>query len=283
MELRRAQFMGSWYPASAAQCEKQIQDFLKDVDDRRDAGVKGTGGIVPHAGWAYSGAVAARVIAALKGGDSPDIIAVFGMHLAPQHPNFIMKAGAWETPFGEIEIAEDVAGRLADGFSFEIETSERHVQDNTIELQLPFIKYFFPEARIIPMGVPPVVRSLAIGEAFADIAAHLGLNAKVLGSTDLTHYGANYGFSPKGPASKAIKWVKEENDKKLVDAILEMNPVKVIDESQANSNACCGGAAATAVAAAKRLGADKAQLLEYTTSYDVSPSDSFVGYAGVVF
>ena len=180
-------------------------------------------------------------------------------------------------------IGEDVAGQLAKGFGFEIESADRHVQDNTIELQLPFIKYFFPETRIVPIGVPPTGRSLAIGEAFVDIARHLGYSAKVIGSTDLTHYGSNYGFSPVGSGPKAIQWVKRENDRKLVQKIMDMDPQGLIDQALENSNACCGGAAATAIAAAKRLGADRSQILAYSTSYDVSPAESFVGYVGRSF
>ena len=160
-----------------------------------------------------SGKIAAQVIAALEDEPPPDVIAIFGMHLGPRHPNFIMTSGAWETPLGPLVIAEDAAGQLAKGFRFEIESPDRHVQDNTIELQLPFIKYFFPDVRIVPIGVPPVSRSLAIGEAFVDIAKHLGYSAKVIGSTDLTHYGANYGFSPVGSGPKAIQWVKHETTK----------------------------------------------------------------------
>ncbi|ACL05785.1 protein of unknown function DUF52 [Desulfatibacillum aliphaticivorans] len=282
MEIRRAQFMGSWYPASENECREKIEDFIADLPQVKPE-VKRIGGIVPHAGWVYSGKIAAQVIAALKKNNPPDVIAVFGMHLGPRHPNFIMASGAWETPFGPLAIAEDVAGQLAKGFRFEIESPDRHVQDNTIELQLPFIKYFFPDVRIVPIGVPPVSRSLAIGEAFVDIARHFGYTAKVIGSTDLTHYGANYGFSPVGSGPKAIQWVKNENDKKLVERIEAMDPQGVIDQAMENSNACCGGAAAAAMAAAKSLGAEKSQILAYSTSCDVVPNESFVGYVGAIF
>jgi AmmeMemoRadiSam system protein B len=65
--------------------------------------------------------------------------------------------------------------------------------------------------------------------------------------------------------------------------MLEMNPGKVIKEALSNDNACCAGAAATAISAAKELRASRAELVTYTTSYDISPSDSFVGYAGIIF
>ncbi|MGE5841473.1 MAG: AmmeMemoRadiSam system protein B, partial [Deltaproteobacteria bacterium] len=148
---------------------------------------------------------------------------------------------------------------------------------------LPFIKYYFQHARILPIGVPPAPKSLPIGERAAGIALELGRKTAVLGSTDLTHYGDNYGYAPKGAGKGAVEWVKNENDKRLVDRILRMDAEEVIRESLASHNACCSGAVAAAIAAAKKLGARQAQKLLYATSYDVRPDNSFVGYVGVVF
>ena len=208
---------------------------------------------------------------------------IFGMHLHTGSPNYIMAAGAWETPFGKIEIEEALADKLVEKFTFQIETADNFTQDNTIELQLPFIKYFFEDAKIVPIGVPPAKKSLEIGKAVADISTRLGLRIKVIGSTDLTHYGLNYGFVTKGTGPAALDWVRNENDRRVIDAMLDMDPDTVISEALANQNACCGGAAATAIAAAKQLGAEKAETIAYATSYDKSPGDSFVGYAGIVF
>ncbi|MGD9326044.1 MAG: AmmeMemoRadiSam system protein B, partial [Desulfobacterales bacterium] len=62
-----------------------------------------------------------------------------------------------------------------------------------------------------------------------------------------------------------------------------LDPEKIITEARSSQNACCAGAAATAIETAKLLGADRADELAYTTSYDKSPGDSFVGYVGIVF
>ncbi|RPH49215.1 MAG: AmmeMemoRadiSam system protein B [Desulfobacteraceae bacterium] len=281
MKARKAGFAGSWYPDSASGCERQINEFIKEA--KTISGIKPVGGIVPHAGWYYSGKIACNVIKILSESGTPDVMLVFGMHLHAGSSRFLMKEGAWDTPFGEIEIEDRIAARLYEKYSFEIETAQRFNRDNTIELQLPFIKYFFKDVKIIPMGVPPVEESLNIGISAVKIAKDLGLKVMVLGSTDLTHYGANYGFVSHGTGVQALKWVKNENDKRVIDAMLEMNPGKVIKEAMSNDNACCAGAAATAISAAKQLGASRAELVTYTTSYDISPGDSFVGYAGIVF
>jgi AmmeMemoRadiSam system protein B len=205
------------------------------------------------------------------------------MHLHSGSPAHIMTEGAWETPFGAIEIDNKLASELCQKFSFHIETADRFTQDNTIELQLPFIKYFFKDAKIVPIGAPPTQNSLEIGKTVVAISKQLGLQLKVIGSTDLTHYGPNYGFMSHGRGASAVDWVRNENDRRVIDAMLTMEPEKVIKESTANQNACCGGAAATAIAAAKALGAQKAETIAYATSHDKSPGDSFVGYVGIVF
>jgi AmmeMemoRadiSam system protein B len=275
-------FAGSWYPASASECEREITGFLAEGQNLKSPQRRLVGGIVPHAGWYFSGSIACNVISRLQSEAMPDVIVVFGMHLHPDSPCYIMAEGAWQTPFGEIPVEENLAAELVNKFAFTVETPDRFNQDNTVELQLPFIKYFFKEAKIVAMGVPPSKSSLKIGQTVIALAKQLGLTAKVIGSTDLTHYGSNYGFTSKGRGQRAVDWVRSKNDRRVIDAMLALAPENVIDEALASQNACCAGAAATAIAAAKRLGADQADEIAYATSYDKSPGDSFVGYVGIV-
>jgi AmmeMemoRadiSam system protein B len=281
-KVRKAVFAGSWYPSRASECEREITGFLTEGKRLNPPDRSLVGGIVPHAGWYFSGSIACNVINCLKGQDTADVVAIFGMHLHAGSPCYIMPEGAWETPFGAIAVEETLASELAGKFPFTIETPTRFTQDNTVELQLPFIKYFFKNAKIVAMGVPPHNDSLEIGRAVVEISKRLGLRVKVIGSTDLTHYGTNYGFTGKGTGKKAVDWVRNENDRRFIDAMLTLEPEKVIAEARASQNACCAGAAATAIEAAKHLGADRADELAYATSFDKSPGDSFVGYAGIV-
>ncbi|OIN94986.1 MAG: AmmeMemoRadiSam system protein B [Deltaproteobacteria bacterium CG1_02_45_11] len=283
MNVRKAMLAGSWYPDTATGCEKDINNYLQDDKIKTVSKKKFIGGIVPHAGWYFSGSIACNVIKCLQEEKPPDVLVIFGMHLHPGSPCYIMKEGAWETPFGALQIEPELVAELTKRFHFVIETHKDFTQDNTIEVQLPFIKYFFEDVKIVPIGVPPVENSFEIGKAVVEIATSLGLEVKVIGSTDLTHYGFNYGFTPKGTGPAALNWVRHENDRKVIEAMLALEPVAVISEAQACQNACCAGAAATAIAAAKQLGAEKAELIAYATSYDKSPGNSFVGYTGIVF
>jgi AmmeMemoRadiSam system protein B len=283
INVRRATFAGSWYPDSAAACKREIQDFLRDTSSETEGIPLVVGGIVPHAGWYFSGSIACQVIHTLLSQNPPDVIAIFGMHLRPNDPNYLMSEGAWETPFGPLSIDRDLAEALLEKFSFNVETATSFTQDNTIELQLPFIKYFSKDTTIVPMGVPPKEASLEIGRAVVKAADEMGKTIKVIGSTDLTHYGTNYGFTSQGSGEKAVKWVRDENDKKIIDTMLGMDSNRVITEALSSQNACCAGAAATAIECARQLGANSGKAITYATSYDKSPGDSFVGYVGIVF
>jgi len=283
MGMRKADFAGSWYPGSESDCRVTIEEFSDASIPCPNSTESVVGGIVPHAGWYFSGQIACNVIKCLNIKENPDTCIIFGRHMHPGSDNITMKEGQWATPIGALEIDTGIAERLTDEFGFTLETDSRYEQDNTIELQLPFIKYFFPQVKIVPISLPPKEASLKIAKRAAEIAKNMGRRTIVLGSTDLTHYGYNYGYTPKGVGEGAVEWVKNVNDKRVVDLILEMDSKGVIQESLKNHNACCPGAAGAAIEAAKILGAKKGEKVIYSTSYDIRPDSSFVGYVGIVF
>jgi hypothetical protein len=194
-----------------------------------------------------------------------------------------MDRGGWETPLGHLPIAENLAAYLTERLSFTIENPEDPNRDNTIELQLPFIRHFFGEVPIIPIGVPPSDLALRVAHTVVAGAHDLGLELKIVGSTDLTHYGPNYGFTRHGSDAAAVAWVKENNDRRFIEAALALNPEEVIEGGLQHQNACCSGAAAATIRAARDLGVSRGVLMAHTTSYDKVPGDSFVGYAGIAF
>jgi AmmeMemoRadiSam system protein B len=135
----------------------------------------------------------------------------------------------------------------------------------------------------VPVGVPPVKKSIEIGKAVAEIARETGTSVKAIGSTDLTHYGVNYGFMPRGTGPEAIEWVRQDNDKKIIDAMLALEPEKVLAEAGDNQNACCAGAVSAVLGFAGKKGVDKGQFIAYTNSYEKNPGSSFVGYTGILY
>ncbi len=283
MVARRPAFAGSWYPDDEKACRGQIETFLTD-DPPREKSHAARAGVVPHAGWFYSGAIACRVIQALhEKSRAPDAVVLFGMHMHPAQRPVIMDRGAWETPLGNLPVAEKLARYLIERITFVVEKPQDPNRDNTIELQLPFIRHFFGEVPILPIGVPPAPIALDIANTLVEGARSLDLDLKVVGSTDLTHYGPNYGFTTHGTGRAAVAWVKDTNDRRFIDAALNLRPEDVIAGARNYQNACCAGAAAAAMQAALGLGATRGTLLAYTTSYDKIPGDSFVGYAGITY
>ncbi|MCB2166096.1 MAG: AmmeMemoRadiSam system protein B [Deltaproteobacteria bacterium] len=283
MSLRRPAFAGSWYPEEKQACRQQIEQFIAEDFTPPELSRPPRAAMVPHAGWFYSGAIACRVIQALQAEPLPDAVILFGMHMHPTQRPVMMDRGAWETPLGPLPVAENLARYLTQRLSFRIETPETPNRDNTIELQLPFIRYFFGEIPILAIGTPPSETAVEIAKTVVAGARELDLDLKIIGSTDLTHYGPNYGFTPHGKGAAAAAWVKEENDRRFIDAALGLNPEMVLGEALRHQNACCAGAAAATIQSALDLGASQGVLMAYTTSYDKIPGDSFVGYAGIAY
>ena len=283
MKIRQAALSGSWYSGTASGCRQEIEYFIKNSTVLPDPSHPVVGGIVPHAGWYYSGSIACDVIRLLSSGDSaPDALVIFGTHLYPDAPVAVMKEGAWETPLGDLIIHESFARELCLQVPFDIET-QNDAPDNTIEVQLPFIKYFWKDIKILPISAPPSPKSVEMGKIVAEVAQKMGLKILILGSTDLTHYGPNYGYTPKGRGKAALQWVSEINDRSVIAAILSMDPLNIIRDAQQKHNACCAGAAAAALSAGMAMGAVESRLVTYATSHEKSPGESFVGYTGIVF
>ncbi len=281
--IRRPSFAGSWYPKKESEVRQEIAQMLKVAFPCPEDGKEPVGCIVPHAGWYYSGRLALSTLKCLSAGKRPDTVVLFGHHLAERYPNIIMPKGIWQTPLGDLEIDSELGESLLKEFSFEVESEYSHSPENTVELQLPFIRYLFGGVKILPIGIAPKEENLTIAKRLVELTKEMNREVKVVGSTDLTHYGSNYGFMPAGRGEKAVKWVKEENDKRIVELFLKMDPKAVMGEAKERHNACCPGAAASAIEASLRLGGNTAKVIGYYTSYDVLANESFVGYVGVVY
>ncbi len=281
MEKKNMAFAGSWYPATAHECRSAIEKFLKE----KQGPLKGSfiGGIVPHAGWYFSGSIACRVIASLQSDEKVDTIILFGAHMHKQSEPFILSHGAVETPFGDIEVDTELVNKICDAISIRKRPPAKFPDENTLELQNPFIRYFFPKAKIVVLGVAPSFFASVIGAMAVEEARRLSRNIRVIGSTDMTHYGPDFGFTNEGTGEKALEWVKTKNDRSAIDAMVNMEEEKIISEGLSHKNMCCPGAAAAAAAAAKKMGAVKAVEIDYATSFEKSASSSFVGYSGILY
>lgn len=274
MKLRRRILPYGWYPTDREQTLAQFNRWGKREDTEKRAG---SAAVVPHAGWSFSGELAYRTLARLD--PSADTVAVVGGHLPAEGGVFAVSEDGFETPLGIIETDKE----LLEDLRTDMTLQEDVYADNTVEIQLPLVKYLFPDAKAVSLRVPPSSRAIELGDALFEAARKEKKTIVVIGSTDLTHYGPNYGFSPKGTGRGAVRWVEEENDKRIIDAILDENPAEIITRGTEDRSACSAGAAAAAVQYAKKRGIVEGELVNYFTSYSIHPSDSFVGYAGIFF
>ena len=281
MTRRQRMLPRGWYPYDGKDCKRDIESYLEGWSFSQPQSIEGLGGIVPHAGWYFSGKLAARVLYSLKSKRKADVVVLYGGHLSSENPPLIVTEDKWETPFGDIEVHTEFVKSLMK----RIDTKKESLQsgDNTVEVQLAMVKYFFPESKLLALRSPASLKAKELGEAVAETAQKEGLFIVAVGSTDLTHYGPNYGFLTKGLGPKAVEWVKKENDKGFIDRALRMDIEGLLTHAEENDSACSAGAAASAVATCKALGAKKGILLDYHTSYEVMPDDSFVGYGGILF
>jgi len=267
-------------------CAAQIDAFLAGFEPPAEP-PEPLAGIVPHAGWLYSGAPAAKVIRCL-GARSPEAFVIFGaVHSWSAADGGVYAAGAWATPLGDVEIDADLASMLLERCSVNLTGDDAsHAQEHSIEVQVPMIRYLCPGARIVPIAMPPTPNAAAAGTAVGSALADSGRNVAVLGSSDLTHYGASYGFVPWGTGADAREKMRA-SDRRIIDLALGFEADQIVPEANEHSNACGAGAIAATVAAARSMGAGQGGLVEYTTSHDVmgEPPDAFrmaVGYAGIV-
>ena len=269
--IYRRALPSGWYPADEAGVERFLSTF--DIE----AGVgDGVAAVVPHAGWRFSGELAARGIAALAPAET---VVLAGGHLRRDDGIQLLPFDRFETPSGELELDRELSaeiGRMRD-------VSVNSGIDNSTEVQLPLVARFHHAARIVVLRAAPSSSAVELGETVAEYARRSGRRTVFIGSTDLTHYGPDYGFVSRGRAPEAVDWVREVSDWRFIDALLALDwkeALRLADEERA---ACSAGAAAAALSFAHATGAAGGSLLGYRTSYDLYPGESIVGYASVVF
>jgi len=287
---RPAAVSGSFYPGTAAACRDALEACLAAPPLPPLPAGPVLGGIVPHAGWVYSGATAGLTFRAVRKGPPPRCFVLFGaVHQQGVTAPVLSPDRAWSTPLGDVPVDRDIAEALSAAVGAEMDRdATAHRREHSLEVQVPFVAHLYPDCAILPVLVPPIPSAVDFGEAAGRVFAAVEGRVVVLGSTDLTHYGARfYGFDPMGTGRDAHRWSKEVNDREFLDRVIELDPKGVLDTATARRNACGGGAAAAAVAAAVAMGADSASLLAHTTSHEVRPDlgepVDFVGYASLVF
>ena len=274
MKLQRSVVAGSFYEGNAEALKAQIEAcFLHGFGPGRlpvvdAAGPRRVLGLVsPHAGYPFSGPVAANGFSVLAADGVPDTVVVLG----PNHRGVgsglaVMREGAWQTPLGNVAIDGEVADALLLETHMLDVAESSPLQENSIEVQLPFLQYLYGERfRFVPIYflMQDLESAKEIGWALAEVLANR--NAVVIASSDFTHY-----------ESQATV-----NRKEAVEALDEQRFYEVLEAQDVSA---CGYAPIAALMTyAKGLGAKKAEVLSHHTSGEIlGDFHSVVGYASVV-
>jgi AmmeMemoRadiSam system protein B len=271
-DIRPAAVAGSWYPGSADRLARDVDDYVARAQvEERDAPIAI---VAPHAGLKYSGPVAAFAYRAVRHGFYDAAALVGPSHFVGFSGVSIWPRGAWQTPFGAVQVAEDLARRIAATSGDVVEHPPAHGREHSLEMQLPFLAHLLPDVPIVPMVMGDQDRetAFALGDALASAIANRtvaeGTAGRVLliASSDLSHYE---------DASTA-----QTMDAVVLREVERLDPDGLMRALEREPHHACGGGPIVAVLhAARRLGATRGRVLKYGDSGDVSgDKSSVVGY-----
>ncbi|MDD5078955.1 MAG: AmmeMemoRadiSam system protein B [Candidatus Omnitrophica bacterium] len=267
-KVRMPAVAGQFYPSTPKKLSALISGFIDKDAKRLDA----IACVMPHAGYVYSGAVAAAVVSRLKVKDR--IIILGPNHTGAGAAFSIMPKGIWQTPLGEVPVDEELAAGIMRNCGFLADNDLAHLDEHSLEVEIPFFQYFNKDFQIVPIVIgshnPGYLKQLGLGIAAAVKEADLKDSVLIVASSDMTHYE---------PQEKA-----EAKDKQAIQAILELDEDKLTRAVVELDISMCGYAPVAAmIRCAKELGAGKAELVKYETSGKVSgDTTSVVGYAGII-
>ncbi len=270
-QVRKSAVAGSWYPGDPVRLVAAVESFLAVVEPVELPG-RLVGLVSPHAGLMFSGPVAAHGYSLLRDRDVGTVVLVGPSHRAAFEGACVYAAGAFETPLGEVPVDEAIASRLLDESTEIRDSSEPHLAEHCLEMQLPFLRHLVRDLRIVPILMGSLSRKSVetLASALANVLA--GQGALLVASSDLSH------FEPAAVAN--------DLDAKLVGDVERFEPDALMDRLESAPDHACGGGPIVAVMKACRsLGADRATALRYADSGDVGPKDksSVVGYLSAAF
>lgn len=272
-QVRQAAVAGQFYEGTADGLVRQIEQCyrhelgpgrLPEVSEDGPREILGL--ISPHAGYMYSGPTAAVGFNELALDGRPGVAVVIGVNHGHALGSAVQTTGAWRTPLGDLPIATEVAEGIAAALPSFATEARAFGGEHSLEVQLPFLQHLYEDrVPLVPVMLSEHGFRPAEGVGRAVAEAVQGRDAVIIASTDMTHY------EPPQVAAR--------QDALLIERIEAMDPEGLVRERDSRGISMCGVApVAAALVACKLLGATAAQKLAYSTSGDVVPSHSVVGY-----
>lgn len=269
LDLRPSPIAGTWYPANPKSLSASIDEYLINVNLPKIHG-QVIGVIAPHAGYRYSGAVAAYAFATLRG-LTPDLVVVLSpFHNYHSHPLLTTKHQAYSTPLGTIEVDQTALSELQNHLNIPI-TPISNDKEHSLEIELPFLQRVLKnDFKLLPIMIRAQEEFVAqqLGEVLAQTLKDK--NALLVASTDLSH------FYEQQTANQL--------DREMLQRFTTLKPSSIFEAERLGKGFACGHAAVAAVEwAAQGLGANHVQVLKHATSGDVTGDhSSVVGYGAAV-
>lgn len=269
---RPSPFAGTWYPADPGELQRLVDDLLERAPAQPLGGeLKGL--VSPHAGLVYSGPVAAAGYRLVEAGAFDSAVLLGPSHRAFFDALAVYPEGTFETPLGEVEVDAELAEAIVAATPEARMLPEVHANEHCLEMQLPFLQTVLPGARILPvmMGNQSHRHVDAAARALSETLSSRASPVLLVASSDLSHYESR---------ERA-----RELDAEVVERLAELDPeglTRVLDED--SRHACGGGPMVSVMAAARKLGADEARVLDYGDSGDASgDTAAVVGYVSAAF
>jgi AmmeMemoRadiSam system protein B/AmmeMemoRadiSam system protein A len=277
-QVRPSALAGAWYPGDPDELRAMVDGFLEEVEavDGQPMAI-----IVPHAGYVYSGSVAAHGFKQLEGGEYDVAVIIAADHQQPvSKPISVWAEGGFETPLGVVPVDVDLAEALVAAHpSIKADTAP-HQGEHPIEIELPFLQRACPECRIVPvlMGSDSQESVAALSEALLSVLP--GRRAVVIASSDLSHYPSYQDArAVDGATLAAIETGDPARLRETIDGLMSAGYADLA------TPACGQGPILVAARVAKGLGADTVTTLRYANSGDSPQGDRerVVGYGAVMF
>lgn len=274
MMNRKPTVAGAFYPGTETSLRGMVQELLDGAGSTPEPD-RVVGLLAPHAGYVFSGHVAAEAYNMLRGSKPRTVILVGPSHRMHVPGSAVLTEGSYDTPLGSVPVDTDLAQQLAAGGGVREDASAHQsaAAEHSLEVQLPFLQEVLGERmKLVPVVMgsqqPAAVRDL--GLALAN--AVKGTDAVLVASSDLSHFHDD-------SAARGI-------DRNIVDAVEAFDPDALLHTLETGRGEACGGGPLGAVMiAARELGAAEARNLKYATSADVPEggSDRVVGYLSAAF
>ncbi len=274
MDIRMPAVAGQFYPATASRIEETFRGFLRREKERIDISLASgeiLGGIVPHAGYVYSGHHAVHFFEILaRSGQKVDTVVIVNPNHSGYGPDIALDThDAWRTPMGEVMLDREMMQLLP--FP---SVSVAHDFEHSGEVMVPFLQFFLKRAfKIVPvsMGRQSPMNARSIATSIHEAARKLDRKIIVIASSDFSHF-----LTPEAGSTL---------DGLVLDHILKLDPEGVADQVKVHNITVCGfGPIMTLIEYSQLSGPDpKVKVLSSGHSGEVTPTENVVDYITILF